>query len=155
MIEPKVDGSVFSGPDKVGGLLTVANKLLQTKQQLRVKALNKQKKEFEKKAAARSASAKKGAATRAANKKATNTPVKPTIPLSRRARATTTGNGAPGRPNTNAGSRTLRVRAPKLPSSTVNKTPGRKSNTVNPVQPVNKVNKPAGPGRRTNGAPRR
>ena len=71
-------------------------------------------------------------------------------------KATSTGNSK-GRPNTNASTKTAKVKPPKAAKTTVNKTAARgfrKASTVTKVTPVAKTKAPAAPGRRKNGAPK-
>ena len=71
-------------------------------------------------------------------------------------KATSTGN-AKGRPNTNAASKTAKVKPPTVAKPTVNKTGARnvrKATKVTKVAPVAKPKAPAAPGRRKNGAPK-
>jgi hypothetical protein len=71
-------------------------------------------------------------------------------------KATSTGNSK-GRPNTNASTKTTKVKPPTAPKPTVNKTAARnvrKSTKVTKVAPVAKTKAPAAPGRRKNGAPK-
>jgi hypothetical protein len=71
-------------------------------------------------------------------------------------KATSTGNSK-GRPNTNASTKTAKVKPPTAPKPTVNKTAARnvrKSTKVTKVAPVAKTKAPAAPGRRKNGAPK-
>jgi len=65
--------------------------------------------------------------------------------------------GAAGRPKTNAGTKPIKPNTPSTPKTTVNKTASRnvRGATKPPtVKPVAAVTKPAGVGRRKNGAPR-
>lgn len=71
-------------------------------------------------------------------------------------KATSTGNSK-GRPNTNASTRTAKVKPPTVAKPTVNKTGARnvrKATKVTKVAPVARTKAPAAPGRRKNGAPK-
>jgi hypothetical protein len=89
-------------------------------------------------------------------KPAAKTGAKPKNPVNSSKVAGQSG-GAAGRPKTDAGTKPIKPNTPSTPKTTVNKTASRnvRGATKPPtVKPVAKITKPAGVGRRTNGAPK-